>query len=68
MFTIYKPNTGTVYSTVTARTRDIAYLKAERICERFGGGDTLVFDDTCDHGTAYDLCSSTDCNVSEVSA
>lgn len=56
MFTIYNPATREVRTTITARTRDIAYNRADRICRRPSGGNTLVFDDTCEHSTAYDLC------------
>lgn len=61
MFTIYNPRTREVRTTITARTREIAYEKADRICNRIGGGTTLMFDDTCDHGTAFELCQSTEC-------
>lgn len=56
MFTVFNATTREVRTTVTARSREIAYAKAERICDRLGGGSTLIFDDTCDHGTAYELC------------
>lgn len=55
MFTIYDPTTEAKRLTVTGRTREIAYAKADRLCDKLGSG-ALVFDDTCAHGTAYAIC------------
>lgn len=55
-FTIYNPITGKVVRHVGSafmneKTSEVAYRIAERGC-----GETLMFDDTCPHGTAYAIC------------
>ncbi len=59
MFTIYNLDTLQVVSTIKARTAEIAYrnanLKVDQLNATFKC-DSYVFDDTCEHGTAFDLC------------
>ena len=57
VFTIYRTDTRQKFRTITARTPEIAYRRAEAICRRGDRHDRrFQFDDTCAHGTAYDIC------------